>query len=125
MMKSSFIQTFVQLRRIEEFAAGLLKNTAASELTVVEVHIMKALFVEDGQHASTLARSVGRAATSFTPLLDRLEKRGMIERRADKVDRRAVLIHLTSKGWALRGPVEDVVAILEEEFAGEQTAAAD
>lgn len=123
---SVYVSAFKQLRKIEELGQKLLESTAACGVPVVEAHILHALYVEDGQHASTLARAVGRAATSFTPLLDRLEKRGLIERRADKVDRRAVSIHLTHKGWALRGPIEDVVAILEEEFAGERmTAAAD
>lgn len=119
---NAYVKAFNQMRRIEEFAVGLLKGTAAQKIPLVEVCILNALYVQDGQHASTLAQSVGRAATSFTPLLDRLEKRGLIERRPDKTDRRAVLIHLTSKGWALRGVIEDVVAIIEEEFAGEMAA---
>jgi len=119
MMSSPYIQVFTRLRKIEEFGAALLKQTAASDVSVTEAHILKGLYVQDGQHASTLARAVGRAATSFTPLLDKLEKRGLIERRADAKDRRAVFIHLTSKGWALRETIENVVAIIDEEFAGE------
>ncbi len=122
---SIYVQTFKQLRKIEELGQRLLEGTAASEVQVVEAYVLNALYVEDGQHASTLARTVGRAATSFTPLLDRLEKRGLIERRADKEDRRAVHIHLTDKGWTLRSAIEDVVAIIDEEFAGSHPAAAD
>jgi DNA-binding MarR family transcriptional regulator len=119
MMSSVYIKAFSDLRKIEELGTRLLEHSAACDLTLTDAHILKGLYVEDGQHASTLARAVGRAATSFTPLLDRLEKRGLIERRPDGRDRRAVLIHLTSKGWALRGPVEDVIAAIDEEFAGE------
>ena len=54
------------------------------DLTVIEWYILRSLFQEDGQHASELARAVGRAATSFTPNLDKLQKKGYIERRPDK-----------------------------------------
>ena len=67
-------------------------------LTVIEWYILRALYEQDGQHASELAHAVGRAATSFTPNLDKLQNKGLIERRPDPSDRRAVHIHLTEKG---------------------------
>jgi len=67
-------------------------------LTVIEWYILRALYDQDGQHASELARAVGRAATSFTPNLDKLQNKGLIERRADPADRRAVRIYLTESG---------------------------
>lgn len=64
-------------------------------LTIIEWYILRALYERDGQHASELARAVGRAATSFTPNLDKLQQKGFIERRPDPTDRRAVHIYLT------------------------------
>lgn len=66
-------------------------------LTIVEVAILRALYDVDNQHASTLAKAVGRAPTSFTPILDRLADKGFIERTNDPHDRRAVFIGLTEK----------------------------
>lgn len=74
-------------------------------LTVIEWYILRALYQQDGQHASELARAVGRAATSFTPILDKLQTKGLIERRPDPADRRAVRIYLTSKGSDIRDKV--------------------
>jgi DNA-binding MarR family transcriptional regulator len=74
-------------------------------LTVIEWYILRALYQQDGQHASELARAVGRAATSFTPILDKLQHKGLIERRPDPTDRRAVRIYLTEKGHGLRDGV--------------------
>lgn len=71
-------------------------------LTVIEWYILRALYEQDGQHASELARAVGRAATSFTPNLDKLQTKGLIERRPDPGDRRAVRIFLTEKAEADR-----------------------
>jgi DNA-binding MarR family transcriptional regulator len=74
-------------------------------LTVIEWYILRALFDQDGQHASELARAVGRAATSFTPILDKLQAKSLIERRPDPADRRAVRIYLTDKAQQQRGKV--------------------
>lgn len=71
-------------------------------LTPLEWYILRALYERDGQHASELSQAVGRAATSFTPNLDKLENKGLIERRPDPSDRRAVGIYLTTEGQARR-----------------------
>lgn len=76
-------------------------------LTVIEWYILRALYEQDGQHASELARAVGRAATSFTPNLDKLQDKGLIERRADPSDRRAVRIYLTEVGRDAKEAVLD------------------
>lgn len=71
-------------------------------LTIIEWYILRALYERDGQHASELARAVGRAATSFTPNLDKLQHKNLIERRPDPADRRAVRIFLTPTAESFR-----------------------
>ena len=78
--------------------------------TSVQLHVLVSLYREDGQHPSNLARSVGRSPVSFTTILDRLVERGLIERREDPSDRRAVFIHLTPAAEVLRVAVLDVIA---------------
>ena len=87
------------------------------ELTVIEWYILRALYEQDGQHASELARAVGRAATSFTPNLDKLQEKGMIERRPDPGDRRAVRIYLTDKAGEKREAVMDIAEKLDVQLA--------
>jgi len=77
-------------------------------LTVIEWYILRALYEQDGQHASELARAVGRAATSFTPNLDKLQDKGFIERRPDPGDRRAVRIFLTDMAKERRDEVDRI-----------------
>jgi MarR family transcriptional regulator, organic hydroperoxide resistance regulator len=79
-------------------------------LTIIEWYILRALYERDGQHASELARAVGRAATSFTPNLDKLQEKGLIERRPDPSDRRAVHIYLTRQAEQYR---EDILESAE------------
>lgn len=77
-------------------------------ISVIEWYILRALYEKDGQHASTLAQAVGRAATSFTPNLDKLQEKGYIERRPDPGDRRAIYIHLTEYGLQQRETVATI-----------------
>ena len=88
-------------------------------LTVVEWYIMRTLYEEDGQMASRLADAVGRAATSFTPILDKLQDKGYIERRPHPSDRRAILVYLTRKGRSIEEEVKaslDVETKLRQQF---------
>ena len=92
----------IALRNVDQI---FRQSMPASELSVIEIYILRALFERDGQHASELARAVGRAATSFTPNLDKLQKKDLIERRPDPNDRRAVRIYLTQKAEEFRDDV--------------------
>jgi len=86
-------------------------------LTVIEWYILRALYERDGQHASELAHAVGRAATSFTPNLDKLQDKGLIERRPDPGDRRAVRIYLTDAAQARRNDVVDATKDIDKQVA--------
>jgi DNA-binding MarR family transcriptional regulator len=92
----------IALRNLDQMFGRLIQPLG---LTVIEWYILRALYDQDGQHASELARAVGRAATSFTPILDKLQDKGLVERRPDPTDRRAVRIYLTPKGVAQRKAV--------------------
>lgn len=89
----------IALRNLDQVYGQIIEPLG---LTVIEWYILRSLYEQDGQHASELARAVGRAATSFTPILDKLQNKDMIERRPDASDRRAVRIYLTSKGNSQR-----------------------
>lgn len=97
----------VALRGLDQYFRQAIRPQG---LTVIEWYILRSLYMQDGQHASELARAVGRAATSFTPNLDKLEKRGFIERRQDETDRRAVRIFLRTSAHHIR---EDVLQSAE------------
>lgn len=94
----------IALRNLDQIYGQVVEPLG---LTVIEWYILRALFEQDGQHASELARAVGRAATSFTPILDKLQGKDLIERRPDPADRRAVRIYLTDKAQKSRSKVED------------------
>jgi DNA-binding MarR family transcriptional regulator len=79
------------------------------DLDVIEAYILWSLNEQDGQRPSDLARAVGRAPTSFTPILDGLERKALIERRSNTADRRSVRILLTPTGDKLSRQVTDLM----------------
>lgn len=81
-------------------------ETKALGLIVLEWYILRALYEDDGMMANQLAKAVGRQATSFTPILDKLEGKGFIQRKGHPLDRRSVKIYLTDKAKKIQSEVE-------------------
>jgi len=98
----------IALRNLDQLFGRVVQRFG---LTIIEWYILRALYERDGQHASELARAVGRAATSFTPNLDKLQQKGLVERRPDPSDRRAVYIYLTPSAATVK---KDVLSSAEE-----------
>lgn len=103
----------IALRNIDQIFRRAVRPL---NLTVIEWYILRALYQTDGQHASELANAVGRAATSFTPNLDKLQEKGLIERRPDPSDRRAVHIFLTQTAHEMREDVLDLAQEVDDEI---------
>lgn len=111
----------IALRNLDQLFGRVVQPQG---LTIIEWYILRALYERNGQHASELARAVGRAATSFTPNLDKLQQKGLIERRPDPTDRRAVHIYLTDQAEKHRDDVVNsasrVDAYLRDLFSPEE-----
>lgn len=65
--------------------------------------ILNGLKTERRRTQLELARAVGIEGPTLTRHLDGLEQTGLVERRRDPVDRRAVQVQLTRTGHALHG----------------------
>ncbi|WP_313815768.1 MarR family transcriptional regulator [Citricoccus sp.] len=63
--------------------------------------------VEEGLRLKDIADRLRIAPRSATEVIDQLEAKGLVERRADPSDRRATRISLTEAGVRLRGEVRD------------------
>jgi DNA-binding MarR family transcriptional regulator len=71
----------------------------------------------DGSRLSELAERAQLTKQSMGYLVDYLEERGYVERRADPTDRRASLIFLTERGWAEVREALSIIAGIEREWA--------
>ncbi len=64
--------------------------------------------LEDGVRQGALVDALGVEAPSLVPLLNQLERSGLVERRPDIADKRAKTLHLTPSGRDLAARAEIV-----------------
>lgn len=78
------------------------------ELTYPQYLVMLVLWERDGERVSAIGERLHLDSGTLTPLLKRLEARGLVERRRSKSDERVVEVHLTADGKRLRKQASDV-----------------
>ncbi|HEX3812833.1 MAG TPA: MarR family transcriptional regulator [Mycobacteriales bacterium] len=88
------------------------------DLTASEINALANLGDRRGRSVSELAAEVGTRPTTFTSVLDRLERRGHITRGARPGDRRAVVIELTASGRHAAATIRRALAELEDRALG-------
>jgi len=85
---------------MEVVAAGL-------DMTPQQVYALKSLTNERPMAMSELASSLGCDASNVTALVDKLESRGLVERRSTDRDRRVKSLIMTEAGVALRARIQE------------------
>jgi DNA-binding MarR family transcriptional regulator len=100
------------VRRIAEELAEAGFDDIRPAHTAVFQHIKA-----DGSRLSELAKRAQLTKQSMGYLVDYLEERGYVERKADRSDRRASLIFLTERGWNQIRAALAIIASIEEEWA--------
>ena len=76
----------------------LARNMAHLEIKPPHLDIMINLYRREGISQQELARKLLVGRSNMSMLLPQLEKRGLIERRADARDKRVLRLHLTDEG---------------------------
>jgi DNA-binding MarR family transcriptional regulator len=113
-----------RLRLMQEVRLGLLTvadqlrqnwaaHAAAAGLSAAQVNVLLTLTPGEAVPMRMLAARLGYDASNLSVLADRLERRGVVERRPDPADRRVKALALTPAGERLRadfwrGLIEDV-----------------
>jgi DNA-binding MarR family transcriptional regulator len=77
-------------------------------LTYPQYLALLALWEEDALSVKRLGERLSLDSATLTPLLKRLERQGLVERRRDQVDQRIVRVCLSKKGQALRARAHGV-----------------
>src|SRR5262245_15468905 len=70
-------------------------------ITYSQYLVLLALWEEDGERVSRVGERLFLDSATLTPLLKRLEARGLVERRRSKKDERVVELFLTAAGKRL------------------------
>ena len=102
---------------------GVFKNWHRHALSLVHLNVLTALETEGPLAMKRLAELMDVSDASATGIVDRMEKRGLVERRHGTEDRRVVLVHPTAAGATIftdiaahrRGMLQQVLAELTED----------
>lgn len=81
--------------------------------------VLRALWEQEGQTHTELARRLRVAPATVTRMIQRMEKAGFVVRRADPNDQRVSRVYLTEAGRTVRADVQAVWQAMDDEtFAG-------
>ena len=83
--------------------AGAFKHWLRGSLSLVHLHVLTVLQVRGTLPMSRLADELDVSVASLTGIIDRMEARGLVERRREPDDRRVILVHQTDAGDAVFG----------------------
>ena len=106
--------------RVFDHFRETLKNTDDPVIGTITPGLFRILvLVRDnpGLNQSRLAAAVGIDRSTLVPILNKLGKLGLIERRPSRNDGRAHSVHLTFEGASMVGRMEDLVDQHEKEIA--------
>jgi MarR family transcriptional regulator, organic hydroperoxide resistance regulator len=95
----------VATRKITKFYNRRLRRFG---ITYNHLFILTCLWEQDGVNVKNLSKQLFLDSSSLTGHLDRLERRGLVLRRNDPEDRRAVQVFLTDKGRYLKDQLEPI-----------------
>jgi DNA-binding MarR family transcriptional regulator len=104
-------------------AAGFAERLEQLHLTPADAGIFRILSTTPAISQQALAAALGTVPSRLVGLIDELESKGMVERRAHETDRRSYALHLTEKGKATMGSLgriarehrQDLLAALSHE----------
>ncbi len=88
-----------------EFLGALRRAGAA--LSLVHLNVLAILDAEGPLSMSQLAAAVDVSVASMTGIVDRMEARGIVERRHDEADRRVVRVHVTAAGTSVFTTIDE------------------
>ncbi|SKB25557.1 MarR family winged helix-turn-helix transcriptional regulator [Malaciobacter marinus] len=93
---------------------NLEKKLQEHDISAAQSIIIRRLCEKDNLTQKELAKDTYFKQSSLTLLIDKLEQKGLVERKNKKNDRRAYLICITSKGKKLEQIIKDAGKELEE-----------
>jgi len=82
---------------------GTFKSMHKGSLSLVHLNVLVELATQGPMPMGRLAEALEVSVASTTGIVDRMEKRGFVERRHDDEDRRVVVVHPTDAAAAFFG----------------------
>lgn len=114
------VQLFNDILHIEE---KVMKNTDFSNLSITEIHTIEAIGKEGNRTMGEIAHDLRITVGTLTTAINRLIKKGYVERKRIEEDRRVVLVSLTENGEEVFNTHsifhKEMIDTILEEFQGE------
>lgn len=89
------VEVYDDVNRIEEFS---IKQGAFSDISITEIHTIEAVGLYGSKTMSEIASQLEITMGTLTIAIDKLIKKGYVERRRSDTDRRIVNVCLTKRG---------------------------
>jgi DNA-binding MarR family transcriptional regulator len=86
---------------------GMFRRWLAGSLSIVHLHVLTVLETGGPLPMGRLADALDVSVASATGIVDRMEQRGLIERRDDDRDRRIVVVHPTAAGLGVFADLDE------------------
>lgn len=103
---------------VNDLMAQQLHEVTGAEVTYSQLKLLKMVSLTEGYSVSNVAHFLGVSTAAASRAVDRLVRRGLIDRAAAAADRRAVQLSLTEKGQALLRQYDEATGpALERIFA--------
>ena len=94
---------------------GLLERLKNTGLTIGQPKVLDYLRDHDGSSQKEIAQGCFLEAGSLTSILNRMEEKGLIERRMLNGNRRTFHVFLTEEGWKSQKLVEEAFLEIEKQ----------
>ncbi|RDY23523.1 MarR family transcriptional regulator [Romboutsia maritimum] len=95
LLNKLLVQLFNDILHIEEKS---LKNTKFIDLSITEIHTIEAIGLDKSRTMGEIAHDLRIAVGTLTTAINKLIKKGYVERKRIEEDRRVVLVNLTERG---------------------------
>jgi len=105
-------------QRVRRYLARHLDELGITE---IEAHLLARLGSKGPSTVAAVQEAFGLRGSTLTNALDRLERKGLLERQIHQADRRTYLLALTGPGIAAARQVVAMVDVLEVRVAGRVT----
>jgi DNA-binding MarR family transcriptional regulator len=106
---------------------GMFKRLHKGALSLIHLNVLIELEANGPMSMGALAEILEVSVASTTGIVDRMQKRGFVERRHDDEDRRVVLVHMTQAGRDVFTSIEErrreglgklLLGLTEDELSG-------
>lgn len=110
--------SFLLGKAYQQVNAAAKRRLQPHGVTPVQYAVLNVLWEQDAQSGAALGERLQLDSATMTGVLDRLVSAGLVERRADPLDRRVNRVVLTDHGRSLQQPLDREMDALNAEIFG-------